>query len=274
MHEQLQVHWNSIARHWKHFGPPLRPCDDDLAVMRSAIFQHPVASPRVLMLGVTPEIAQLDWPQGTCLDAVERSTEMIDVVWPGDVPGVRRAHRGEWLELPFRESSFDVVIGDGCYISMKFPDGYEQLTRSIRRVLKPDGMLIMRFFVSPEEKEHPDDVITDLLSGQIGSFHAFKWRLAMAVQNDPRHGVCLRDVWRTWSGYEISQIELARQMGWTLESIQTIELYQDRQVRFTFPRREEALSEVRTMFDVKHIHTPTYELGERCPILCPGLRAD
>ena len=129
----------------------------------------------------------------------------------------------------------------------------------------------MRFFVSLEANEQPDDVISDLQAGRIGSFHSLKWRLAMAVQDDPVHGVCLDDVWRTWSKYKIDPTELARRTGWSLALIQTIDLYQNKDTRFSFPRREQLISEVQTLFEVQRIHTPTYELGERCPILrlCP-----
>ena len=45
--------------------------------------------------------------------------------------------------------------------------------------MRSNGRLIMRFFVQKEEPERPEEVFRDLIEDRIGSFHAFKWRLAM-----------------------------------------------------------------------------------------------
>ena len=222
---------------------------------------------KVLLLGVTPEIASMSWPAGTQLHAIERSAEMIAVVWPGDIPSRRQAVQGEWLELPFEAHEFDLIIGDGCFISMSYPDGYRSLTASLRRVLKADGLVILRFFAKETPYESAPDVYASLHRGDIGSFHAFKWRLAMALQPSPEAGVRLHDIWRNWADAGIPASELSARTGWTEDAIHTIELYRDKQARFTFPSLGDALAALTPGFTVEEIRHLGYELGSRCPVV-------
>ena len=62
------------ARHWNLLGPPLRPSRDDVAILEGVV-QSLHTAPRVLLLGVTPELATLAWPAGTELVAVDRVRE-------------------------------------------------------------------------------------------------------------------------------------------------------------------------------------------------------
>lgn len=266
-----QEHWDSVAHQWKHWKPPLRPCAADIEMLRQSVWNGFSAERRnklnVLLLGVTPEIAEMAWPEGTRLQAVDRSAEMIEVVWPGNVPGRREARQGQWLSLPFADRQFDVVVGDGCFIHMDYPHGWTALSRSLRRVIRDDGLMLMRFFVQGPDRETPEEVYLDLKRGDVESFHVFKWRLAMALQQSSAEGVRVHDVWQHWDRAAISMPELARQTGWPPESIRTITLYRDKQVTHTFPTLAEALDAVKPFFAVQLVQQPAYELGERCPIV-------
>jgi len=262
----LQHHWNSVATSWKFFGPPLRPSESDIKVMQSWADEACDSPGQGLMLGVTPELANLDFAPGFQLGALERSDEMIRHVWPGDKPGARRAQVGEWSDIPFEDSSVDCVLGDGCFISMPFPLGYDVLAKSIHRVLKSSGCMLMRFFLQTDHLEAPEAVVDDLRRGKIGSFHVFKWRLAMALQPSSEDGICLNDIWQFWADTQISTSQLSNELDWPIESIQTIELYRGKSSRFFFPRREEMLDRLK-LFDIKEYVTLNYELGDRCPLL-------
>lgn len=71
------------------------------------------------------------------------------------------------------------MIGDGCMTSLEFPDRQLEFLEMVRNDMRSNGRLIMRFFVQKEEPERPEEVFRDLIEDRIGSFHAFKWRLAM-----------------------------------------------------------------------------------------------
>lgn len=79
-------HWLEAARLWQFLGPPLRPAAEDVGFLKDAVREWTAAQaapPRVLLLGVTPEIYGLPWPEGTDFLAADRTQAMIDVVWPG-----------------------------------------------------------------------------------------------------------------------------------------------------------------------------------------------
>jgi SAM-dependent methyltransferase len=259
-----------VAYHWHELGPPLRPCAADLAFMQSALARWaPRGGPlQAVLCGVTPEIAGMSWPPQTQLLAVDRSPPMIEVVWPGDIPGRRKAVLGNWLErLPIEPHSQDVVIGDGCFLHQAYPAGQDRFAQVIQEVLRADGLLIMRYFVQAVRREDPAEVLAALRAGNIGSFHAFKWRLAMALQEDPCAGVRIVDVWNAWQAAGIDRGELLERTGWRAEAVATIDLYQGQQGRFTYPTLEQYRRLLAPRFQELALEIPAYELGDRCPIL-------
>ena len=114
MNETAIAHWHSIAREWRYFGSPLRPCDEDTRFMSKIIAKQFEGKRDLkdLLCGVTPEIACMPWPSGALLTAVERAGDMIQEVWPGDMPGIRKVQQGDWLEIETDEAAFDVVEFD------------------------------------------------------------------------------------------------------------------------------------------------------------------
>lgn len=225
------------------------------------------AAPRALLLGVTPEIASMQWPAATQVYGSDRSLAMIRAVWARRAPHAVGAVNTLWQRLPFGTACFDLVLGDGSFAMEAFPAGYRRLCHALRQVLRPDGSVIARFYVRPEDPEAPERVFSDLRSGRIGSFHAFKWRLAMALYDARAHRVQLADIWQRWHDERIDAEALAARTGWAPEVIATIDAYRGARACYTFP----ALSELRPVlaagFREEECRVPRYELGERCPIL-------
>jgi hypothetical protein len=220
-----------------------------------------------LLLGVTPEIAGLDWPPRSELLAADRSIEMVRLVWPGDVPGRRRAECADWFTLLSHAGPFDVVIGDGSFNTLTFPDGLVAIARLIHRALRADGILVIRLFVEPERRETAAGVFADLQRHAIGSFAVFKFRLAMALQSGSGGGVRLAEVWQVWHDAGIDEAGLRAATGWPLEVIRTIETYRDSPGVLTFPTRRQAEDALGELFAVEWESVPNYEMGDRCPTL-------
>ena len=126
-------HWASFHRHWNRLKPPQRP-HRDVAVALGKLIAEDGHADRVLLLGVTPELA----PLGRRLVAVDRNQTMIDHIWPGDRDD-RQAIKGDWLALPFPPASFAAVIGDGSCNCLAYPDAYRELFAEIGRVTRPGG---------------------------------------------------------------------------------------------------------------------------------------
>lgn len=265
-----QDHWNEHARQWDKVGPPLRPCAEDIRLAQALLGVGEDTAGRrrhAVLLGVTPEVAAMDWPAGTRLTAVDRSMGMISGVFPGrSLPGPAHAVRGDWLGLPLADASADWVAGDGCYTLLDGPRAYRALNREVRRVLRPGGRYLARLFLRPDEPEPVARVFDELQAGRIGSFHVFKWRLAMALHDGPG-GVRVGEIFEHWRRAGIAPRDLAGRTGWPEAEIRTIEVYRDGKARYTYPTLGEARSALSADFRELACRFPAYELGERCPTL-------
>ena len=262
--------WSRNARQWSLIGPPLRPGPEDVVGYEAAVREwHGTAGrpPRALLMGVTPEIATMRWPDRTEIVAIDHSLPMILSVWPGPAVPVSGAACGDWTRLPLADGSRDLAIGDGCLSAMRFPEQYEGTLQAVHRVLAPGGRLVLRFFCRPETGEQLENVFDDLWAGRIGNFHVFKWRFAMAVHGTLAEGVILSELWRIWKREVPEPGRLAERLGWPIDVIGTIDAYRDVASRYTFPTLPEAKAVLATRFEVVGMHQSGYELGDRCPIL-------
>ena len=263
-------HWNDHARRWEHFGAPLRPLPVDVAVAEELAQRHARSIVdemlSAVLLGVTPELAAMQWPERTRLLGLDRCPEMIAGLWPLDsVPTEAKAVQGDWNAIPCDAGSVDLVVGDGCYVLLPYPEIYDGVSAEVARVLKPDGRFSIRVFVRPEKPESPEDVMCDLQEGLIGSFHAFKWRLAMSLHGTLDEGVRVGDVWSYWNARKIGETILSDRFGWSVGSIQTINAYRDIDTRYHYPTMMEIREHFSGYFEEVSCHLFDYELGDRCP---------
>jgi hypothetical protein len=228
--------------------------------------------PTILLLGVTPELCRIDPGGAARVIATDRSLAMIRGVWPGRVHARDAALAADWRALPIVAGSIDVVLADGCLTNLAFPSGYASVCSELRRTLAEDGLWIVRCFVQAGGAESVADVLSDLSTGRAGGFHAFKWRLAMALQADARAGVVLGDVWDALSAAEPDLDALADRCGWTIESVRTIEAYRGLATRYSFPSFTELRAVIdEARFSILDVFTPGYELGDRCPTVVAAL---
>lgn len=263
--------WRQQAHQWSLLGPPLRPARADVAwVARVAArwTRRHGRAPRVLLLGVTPELATLAWPAGTELLALDRAWPMIAGVWPGDC-GWRHVVCADWRAPPLARASHDLVVGDGALNALPAA-AWGDVLAALAATLAPGGALLLRAFVRPEVAETVATVCADLHAGRIGSFHVFKWRLVMALHDDLDTGVALDRVWRVWQTEVGDPARLAAARGWAPEAVATIDAYRDSATRLSFPTDRELRARLGPFACAREFRPP-YELGERCPtlLLCP-----
>jgi len=252
-------------------GPPLVPSSVDLGSMESAVAgwaaRHPGRRLHGLLLGVTPRIAQMQWPRGSWLMAADNSLPMVQGVWPGNIPRRRAAVLADWRSLPLSDSSCDAVIGDGSLSCVGYPHGFRALAAEARRVLRRDGFLLLRCYVQPSEPERKEDVIEDLFRGAIPSFHWFKFRLLMAMQESTEKGVAVDEVYQYWASQKIDETTLIAQTGWDAPAIRMMELYRGRDTVHTFSTMAELRSALEEFFEDIAISAPPHAFGECCPML-------
>jgi hypothetical protein len=137
---------------------------------------------------------------------------------------------------------------------------------ALATTLQPRGLLMLRLFTQVARRESLAEVLGALHAGRIGSFHVFKWRLAMALQSDSTTGVKRDDVWRAYAAAGIDPARLP-QPGWSPAAIRTIRSYENQQTRLCFPTLDEVRSLLDEAFEGIEVTFPQYELGERCPIV-------
>lgn len=229
--------------------------------------------PTLLLMGVTPEICSLPRDPRSRLVALDRSFAMIRGVWPGPIQPGDRALCGEWDRAPLASASIDLALADGCLTNLSFPEGHAAAFAEVLRVLRPGGRWITRTFVQAEAPEALEEVLSDLADGRAGSFHAFKWRLAMALQQDPEDGVEVSSVYDALIAVAPDLDALAARCGWRPEEVRTIEAYAGLDARYAYPMRSQlrALLED-TGFTVLDTVFPSYELGSRCPLFVLSAR--
>ena len=274
MNESTEL-WHKHARQWNRVGQPLRPTAADIRLMETLVQQccadSECLAPCAIMLGVTPEIATMQWPPATDLIALDCSLPMISEIWPGDTTG-RRAVCADWFAAPLRAHSCDLIVSDAALNQLATASAYQPAARSLSALLADGGRVIMRLFVRPDEAETPAAVLGALNAGEIGNFHIFKWRLAMSLQRDFASGIALGEVWQAWHTGVADVDSLAARHGWAPEAVRTLEAYREVATRFTFPTLGELRRELAQSFVEEACHIPTYEMGDRCPTLVLAAR--
>lgn len=251
-------HWQVHARQWRHIGSPLRPCLEDVAMFSKAT--HPGRS---VLLGVTPELADISFS----ITAVDNNQAMLETVWPGNLPD-RNAVRGDWLRLPFAADCQDNIVGDGCPVLLAYPDQHRQFFTEAARVLRLGGRMVVRVFVAPDKAESCSEVRKAALAGRIGSFHAFKWRLAMALIGESEKPVIeVREVSATFEDHFPDRQLLADCTGWPLADIATIDAYSSSDAIYSFPTLAQLRAIVPPMLSEVACEYGSYELADCCPVM-------
>ena len=253
-------HWNAHARQWSLIASPLRPHRDDVGNLRQAIDTN---SGLHLLLGLTPEYAALF----NRLVAVDCSAAMIAALWPAQAPG-KMAIQADWLGLPLGDASFHSCIGDGSLNVFSFPSQYPRFFDQLARVLRPGGRIALRVFVRPDAGEACDAVCASALQARITSFHAFKWRLAMAIAHETGDSnVRVAAIREAFMRRLPERKALAVASGWSVESIDTIDAYAKAGASYSFPTLAHLRRAVPDYLETVDLKYGRYELAERCPML-------
>lgn len=258
-------HFARLFARWSDIGPPLQPSSGDLAVVER-IINRSQAPLRAVVLGLTPQIIGLDWPAGTRLCAVDHSPAMLRELWPpAKGPPGAAAVLADWCAMPLDSGSVDLVAGDGCYIALSRTERFAAMTSEVHRVLRPEGLFVIRVFVRPESPESVADIGARMERGAIGSVHALKLLLHAALHGASGIGTRLDDVWRAWQSLPPPPAPLATRRGWTLAEVAGIEAYQGKDSRYYLPTLAEFRSMVSPLFQEVECSLADYELAERCP---------
>lgn len=257
-----------MADLWAQLGSPLRPCAED-QIGYSKFIDHWIQQyqrPRILILGVTPELYHLGWPAKCDLMAIDRAREMIEQVWPG---GKDQVVEADWLEMPLPQRSRDLALCDGGMILVEHPKGHRKLKEQLRHLLDTDGRCIFRLFVPPRDREKVETVLNSLIAGRIPNLNVLKLRIGMALQDSAEEGVSVQEIRRTVLGLEPNLERLAEHLGWSLDHLRVIDTYRDSPARYYFASERQIadLFCAENEFSIVGRWNGSYPLAERCPII-------
>jgi hypothetical protein len=255
--------WDQFHRRWARLKPPLRPNAEVVDALATAIAGHEA---KVVLLGVTPELVDI----AHATTAADRSACMIERVWPGDTYR-RRAILCNWLALPMPAACFSAAIGDGSLNAVSHVH-YPALFAELRRVLRSGARLAVRVYVTPEFCESIAELRAAVMQGEEQCFHAFKWRLAMAIAAERATAdVPVALIHRTYKEQFPDPGALVRATGWSSDDLAEMDAYSSQETVYSFPTRSVLLASLVPAFTDAHFTSSgRYALAERCPILVAG----
>jgi hypothetical protein len=262
----LEPPWEAFHQRWASLAPPLRPDAEVCAAIRRFIDE---CAARVLVLGVTPELADL----GRETFAMDWSANSLARIWPGNTKS-RRAVQCDWRRLPVAAASITAAIGDGSFNCLDYPAGYERLFQQLACAVRPGGRIAVRTYLTPARSEGLAAVRTAAMLGRIGTVHALKWRLAMAICVEAGNpNVPVQTILEVFNREFPDRRALARATGWCAKAIALLDTYARSPDVFSFPTPAQILASVPEGLTGRLLAVGSYELAERCPVLAIEVRA-
>jgi SAM-dependent methyltransferase len=260
-------HWKNTTLNLKPpVRPPWHPSREDAAFMRE--WTSPVLAKasvqKILVLGVTPEIVQLGWPPTAHIVGIDSSPAMIASLWQGNASTLSHVTCARWQLMPFKDAHFDAVVGDGSLNALSSTEEYGKVLGEVSRVLKPEGVLVLRCFVKPPHVEPPERVLLKAMEGEFPTTAAFRLRFALAVA-DADGSIGLAALHDAFNALVPDRDALARVTGWPRQDIDRVDTDKDSRVRLTFPTQAQLVSLSESSFKIKDSARGTYTQAEHCP---------
>ncbi len=249
----IQTHNNN----WDKLKAPARPTQSVINDFKSLVPEGPI-----LILGVTPEIANAY----TDVLAIDRDPKMLENVWPGDTD-TKKAVNDNW-ETFMTDRDFNGVIGDVAFTMLADKQRITNLSKKAFDMLKPGGTVAHRLFHKPEKPITRDYLIDMLTKPATVNFAAFKWMMFMCYAEEKTSNFKLTNILTLFN--EICPVRefAASDTGWSMNDINTIDLYKHSEWEVIVMSKKEWLETVpKDAINVKFTYQTDYDLAELCPIL-------
>ena len=219
------------------------------------------------MLGLTPELGTIgdeltvtDWNEAALHRPVPRDPARTNLV------------QIDWRKIAFAPDTFTAVIGDGGMTMVPCADDYRLIFTRLAACMAPGARLAVRCFVAPDCAETLGEIRDAVLAGNEPSFHALKWRVAMA-QAAPTAGViAVRAIAAGFDACFPDRKQLCAQTGWDAALVAEIDSYHSSDAIYTFFNRDQLFATVPTAFGAPRlVDSGDYPLSQCCPFLVADL---
>lgn len=251
--------WNQFHARWGRLQPPLRPNEEVAGAIANAIGTQRKAA---ILLGVTPELAAI----ADDTTAIDHAETMIANIWPGDTD-TRRAVLGRWQSPPLTQRKYTAVLGDGSFNTLLYAD-YRAVFSELAKILMPGARIAVRIYETPEPCETLADLRDDLMAEREKRFHAFKWRLAMAVvAGRGEADVPVKAIHQAFQHEFPDRAAVARATGWSDADFTEMDAYSNQDAVYSFPTRRQMIAALPAGYaNPRFVSSGTYALAERCPV--------
>ncbi len=170
---------DTIIRNWSMWGCPVRPGQEDILLFQKKL--KSIEESRVLILGCTPELVDM---------VLEENPLRVTIMdrFPPNVTAMKKMATKNWsrVEVIIRDwrtplddltDRYNIVLGDGPFTFLRFPDDYLLICRNLNRYISDGGLVVIRNMVWMERS--PDEL--DSYYRQIMN-RLREWKLE---KNDP-----------------------------------------------------------------------------------------
>lgn len=148
--------WSLIANGWKLFTPPWRPSKANIAIYEKVLKKtiKRIKSPKVLILGATPEIRDM-LAKYKNIEVVVSDYNMEMVLAMNELVTKKnfqneRWIKTSWVDMPLEKRYFDIIFGD--YVISQLPENLtDKFIGHIKSLLKKNGRFVTRaVYYNPE----------------------------------------------------------------------------------------------------------------------------
>lgn len=271
--------WDAQLEIFKSMTPPLRPHKSEVAIVQQVVTARSEAcieKPlQALILGLTPEFVGLEWPREGRVVLVDHSPHVIGEFWPGDLPGRREAVVADWLDMPFQPAEFDLIIGDGVFNFMSYPDGYRAFAAALSRLLRPAGLMCVRIFNQAVPKEERARLAEEYQRSERIDHFGFRYRLATSLQERPEAGIHVSKdaVDRYLVDLGITLAEFYEKSGYVAPSVPPLPDDTGDSFRVSYPTDRQFVDQIGGFFEVRERLHGDYPLAHRTPIFVASVKS-
>jgi len=259
-----QDYWDQFHARRARLRPPLRPDQAVVDRLAAVVAGHDA---RVLMLGLTPELAVIghdltiaDWNERTLRMPLARD------------PVRTRSVAVDWRDMAFAPDAFTAVIGDGGMTMVPCAEDYRRIFARLVSCLVPGARLALRCFVAPDQTETLDRIREAVLHRAEPSFHALKWRIAMALAARCAGQIAVSAIVDEFDRCFPDRAALCAQTDWDEATLGEIDSYRGSDAVYTFFTRDQLFATLPPAFaNPRLVASGAYPLAERSPFLVADL---
>ncbi len=171
--KKVQSWPKQMARNRKKRRPPTAPSIGEQKTYEKFLKQalKNKKNPKVLILGVTPELRNIALKNNCQVVSIDISQEIIKAMKTSiKYKGFKKEKviNDNWLTVPLLKNSFDLVMGDAPLTNLLSVNEVRKLLFKVRKVLKPDGFLLLRELIHLSNKKAPfKKIVSDYRKNKI-----------------------------------------------------------------------------------------------------------